>query len=502
MRMIGVVLAAGLAVGLAAGRAQGAPSFDCKAASTAVEKAICADEALALLDQRIAEAFSAVMDVVDAAGRDRLRAEQKGWIAKVRNGCAAHPAAAACLAGVMEARARQLEAAVAPATEGLAQVVRSIADDPDAAARSLGERRGALGRAWLAYAQRYGARPDPAKAATTLSAAVAALTDSYPQDIARDQDLRTDEGFLTALRLVNDVHDMALPCFVVTRHGAAGWAAVQPIYGSTRDGAAPMPDCAAGDGGLFDDPAWRAVDALFDPMMGAAYGRTGTIRSTVGRAVEISRLMAAVEPRRLADAAAAFDGIVAEVAAWRNPRWVGEGWPSRFRAAMDAALLAWEKRLSADGLDPATVRSVARGAAADMLGTMVPFITDYVELAADTRVPEWLRGAWTWDRAAGEAAFPVTERRGRITVDAAAVCLTGDTSCRSLEAVEAEDDARAGLLDAAASLAPPRVPAEPLQAVVATGEAMDESFAALRLADGSVLVQGDGAPATVLTRAK
>lgn len=65
--------------------AGGEPSFDCAKAASVAEEAICADPALAALDQRLAERFAAAMEVAgpDAAA---LRTEQRGWI-KGRDDC-------------------------------------------------------------------------------------------------------------------------------------------------------------------------------------------------------------------------------------------------------------------------------------------------------------------------------------------------------------------------------------------------------------------------------
>jgi len=67
------------------------PSFDCGEPRSAAEEAVCANDALAALDRRLAvvwrEALAAARGVADAATAvPRLRAEQRGWI-KGRDEC-------------------------------------------------------------------------------------------------------------------------------------------------------------------------------------------------------------------------------------------------------------------------------------------------------------------------------------------------------------------------------------------------------------------------------
>ena len=61
-------------------------SFDCAAAETSAEELVCSDPALAALDLRLAERFSAAIEAAEAldAGAEEaastLRAFQRGWI--------------------------------------------------------------------------------------------------------------------------------------------------------------------------------------------------------------------------------------------------------------------------------------------------------------------------------------------------------------------------------------------------------------------------------------
>jgi len=73
------LLAGGLALMLPA--AASAASFDCKKASTATEKAICADPAVSRLDEQVAEAFRAAQGHWAAGNWGAfIRSEQRWWL--------------------------------------------------------------------------------------------------------------------------------------------------------------------------------------------------------------------------------------------------------------------------------------------------------------------------------------------------------------------------------------------------------------------------------------
>jgi uncharacterized protein YecT (DUF1311 family) len=79
----------GLAAAALAGAplgAQAAPSFDCKRASTIVEKEICGVPELGDLDRDVAAAFTQAIAALSAADADALRADQRAWL-KDRDNC-------------------------------------------------------------------------------------------------------------------------------------------------------------------------------------------------------------------------------------------------------------------------------------------------------------------------------------------------------------------------------------------------------------------------------
>lgn len=60
------------------------PSFDCSQATAAFAQLVCQDPALAALDRQLADTFGEAM--AKSADKDRLQAEQRGWI-KGRDDC-------------------------------------------------------------------------------------------------------------------------------------------------------------------------------------------------------------------------------------------------------------------------------------------------------------------------------------------------------------------------------------------------------------------------------
>ena len=59
-----------------------APTFDCKTAARAVEKAICADPELSRLDRQIDDAYKAALAKLNRCETARLRREQRAFIAR------------------------------------------------------------------------------------------------------------------------------------------------------------------------------------------------------------------------------------------------------------------------------------------------------------------------------------------------------------------------------------------------------------------------------------
>ncbi|MFZ5690833.1 MAG: caspase family protein [Pseudomonadota bacterium] len=128
------------------------PSFDCRAETNAVERAICNDPGLSARDRLLSETYYRLADTLPQAERFALRDQQRDWIRR-RNGCGS---LVPCLANAYDHRIGQLRtisggtpqqvavaaqrtvAAVSPsfACSGkLSRVEQAICDDPALAQR-------------------------------------------------------------------------------------------------------------------------------------------------------------------------------------------------------------------------------------------------------------------------------------------------------------------------------------------------------------------------------
>ncbi|WP_452003843.1 lysozyme inhibitor LprI family protein [Azospirillum largimobile] len=487
MALAGAALA--LSVMVAGGTAHAQPSFDCKAASTPVEKAICADPKLADADSEIADAYKTLLALSGAADRERLRAEQKAWLAQ-RNQCATvGSSVATCLAPVLDARRTALAESVPKAVAALSSIVEGIAADPAGAGKRLSEIRGGLGKAWTAYALRFGPSPDRAKADALLREAIEGIEDPYSRETASGVDLTTDEGFLTALRVVGDDVEMAWPCSVMERRGAAAWKAMEPLYGSSRDNFGAHPACPD-DNALLASPAWKAVDDLLAPMLEAASNRTGTIRFATYRQMGIDRIKSAVDPRLFLADAPELAALVKDAAGWSNPRWIAPGWGDRLRAAVDGAVTGWTPQIAGRyAIGTAEARRIAEAVAAQGLGGSIGLITDNLELQKDTRLPDWLRGNWSWTGGAEDTPF--SGPAGKARIDATSICVGSE--CDGYDVAGQGEDAPFDTKEVkAAGVA--AAPNAAKQAVSLAPVSAGFSLTMVPLAGGNVLVTGTAKP--------
>ena len=91
-----------------------AASFDCKAARSPTERAICGSPELSRLDERLAREYERASHALSPAGAAQLKASQRDWLRFAGRVCAPLPARrdgeapAACLAREYERRLRQL----------------------------------------------------------------------------------------------------------------------------------------------------------------------------------------------------------------------------------------------------------------------------------------------------------------------------------------------------------------------------------------------------------
>ncbi|MEQ5842818.1 lysozyme inhibitor LprI family protein [Paraburkholderia acidicola] len=263
-----------------------ATSFDCKQAATHVEQAICTDASLGDLDSQLAETYKDTQVALPDAAQPALQADQRKWLAQ-RNACAGGSTPiAACLRNSMSGRFAVLSTQQRQAEIAFDRIVASIPSSPAQAASQLAAYKGGLASAWLDYLHQF----EPASGVTAAQAktrermAIAALTDddymhSIILDLQKDPKVSRGRFVLTLLRMqIERAYVDQRPyvhCFVFERQGEDAYAAMGSLYGSTRDGSAPL--CAP-TAGLFDQPAWKQLGAAFKPMLSAADATAGTIR--------------------------------------------------------------------------------------------------------------------------------------------------------------------------------------------------------------------------------
>ncbi|PZQ64410.1 MAG: hypothetical protein DI570_05390 [Phenylobacterium zucineum] len=147
----GQTLAIVMALAGSAAPALAAPSFDCRKATGQIQPLICRTPELATLDQRLAQVFATAQPKTDAAGRARLRTEQRGWI-KGRDDCWKADDKPACVKDAYVRRIAELQAtyrlapAIGPARfqcDGNAAkevVVTFFGTDPPTAVAEFGDR--------------------------------------------------------------------------------------------------------------------------------------------------------------------------------------------------------------------------------------------------------------------------------------------------------------------------------------------------------------------------
>ncbi|MBB4130917.1 lysozyme inhibitor LprI family protein [Xanthomonas sp. 3075] len=311
-----------------------AASFDCKQASTAVEKRLCAVPALGNLDDQLDESYRALVETTPRSSVASVRDQQRAWL-RQRNACAQDAQLDDCLQRTLKARADVLTKALTAQQHALDRIIAGIPTAPAAAAAQLRQYDGGLASAWLVYLHRFvpAAGVGASDARARFAAASAALR---KQDTVAAQLLDTDEPAdaqaaqardLTLLRLwiersdygVTDTLPNGRPyvhCFVFAQQGEAAYEAMGPMYGSSRDIGAPI--CQP-QPGLFDQPAWKRLYQAFSAMIERASAETGTMRyadfaawrvlslqATVSPTLFLSRPQGA-EPRR--DPAAAIAGL-------------------------------------------------------------------------------------------------------------------------------------------------------------------------------------------------
>lgn len=382
-------------LGLAAfaGSAQAA-SFDCKKASTAVEKAICADEALSGWDDQVNDSYRRLIDNAPSARVPSLRDAQRAWL-RQRNQCAPSDLRS-CLSDSMKLRARQLQAAADEESVALDRAIADIPRDPAAAARNLRGYAGPLASAWLVYlhAHEPKAGVTEEEARQRRAAALAGLgDDSYARDIYLDTESKKyskdGDAPLTLLRLLIERAGYGnggdarpyVHCFVFARQGKAAYRAFGALYGSSRDAQAPI--CRP-QGDLFERPEWLRLQDAMKPVLGRASAAIGTIRYGYFADWSIQALRATVSPRDFLKPLPKQEAGDAEkdIREWNDDK----GWPAVERNAVLAAIEP-ARRATAEwlrtqrGFGQAEAAKIADGIVQAWLAERLGFIND--NLAGD-----------------------------------------------------------------------------------------------------------------------
>lgn len=354
-----------------------AASFDCKQAGTAVEKRLCAVPALGNLDDQLDESYRALLESTPRTAVAGVRDQQRAWL-RQRNACAQDAKLDDCLQRVLKARADVLAKALVAQQQALDRIIALIPTAPADAARQLQGYDTPLASAWLAYLHQFvpAAGVDAKLASARFESARKALrkVDDFAASLLDDVDgmpaMQAQERVLTLLRMWierdNSDHRPYVHCFIFAAVGEPAYEAFGSLYGSTRDGFAPI--CEP-PGGLFALASWKQLDAGFDGLIEALSKDAGTIRYASYAEWKIIALRASVSP--LLYLTPALRKRYGEDPDKAIAAWTGEDsdWPAAQRKAVRALLpkvradtAAWlvrEKRLPAKQAEQAAAAIVA-----------------------------------------------------------------------------------------------------------------------------------------------
>ncbi|NJB80241.1 lysozyme inhibitor LprI family protein [Xanthomonas arboricola] len=354
-----------------------AASFDCKQAGTAVEKRLCAVPALSNLDDQLDESYRALLESTPRTAVAGVRDQQRAWL-RQRNACAQDAKLDDCLQRTLKARADVLAKALVAQQQALDRIIALIPTAPADAARQLQGYDTPLASAWLAYLHQFvpAAGVDAKLASARFESARKALrkVDDFAASLLDDVDgvpaMQAQERVLTLLRMWierdNSDHRPYVHCFIFAAVGEPAYEAFGSLYGSTRDGFAPI--CEP-PGGLFALASWKQLDAGFDGLIEALSKDAGTIRYASYAEWKIIALRASVSPLLyLTPESRKRYGEDPDKAI---AAWTGEDsdWPAAQRKAVRALLpkvradtAAWlvrEKRLPAKQAEQAAAAIVA-----------------------------------------------------------------------------------------------------------------------------------------------
>ncbi|AKU50704.1 lysozyme inhibitor LprI family protein [Xanthomonas arboricola pv. corylina] len=354
-----------------------AASFDCEQAGAAVEKRLCAVPALGNLDDQLDESYRALLESTPRGAVAGMRDQQRAWL-RQRNACAQDAKPDGCLQRTLKARADVLAKALVAQQQALDRIIALIPTAPAEAARQLQGYDTPLASAWLAYLHQFvpAAGVDAKLASARFESARKALrkVDDFAASLLDDVEgmpaMQAQERVLTLLRMWierdNSDHRPYVHCFIFAAVGEPAYEAFGSLYGSTRDGFAPI--CEP-PGGLFALASWKQLDAGFDGLIEALSKDAGTIRYASYAEWKIIALRASVSP--LLYLTPALRKRYGEDPDKAIAAWTGEDsdWPAAQRKAVRALLpkvradtAAWlvrEKRQPAKQAEQAAAAIVA-----------------------------------------------------------------------------------------------------------------------------------------------
>lgn len=286
-----------------------AASFDCQKAATPTERAICADNVLSDKDAAIADNYQQLAAALPDGAITTLRTEQRNWL-KQRNTCASDSASLnSCLGQQLSLRESELSARLHQAQAALDAVIATIPTTPAQSAIQLRHYSSSpLAAAWLVYLHQFiptsGVSQQEAQRAENTAMAAITAQDSFAasifQDTRKDPKTSRDEAVLMLLRMTIELNGYGaedrpyVHCFVFTRQGDEAYQAFGPLYGSSRDGSAPI--CSP-QGGLFKQEAWRQLRNQLTAPESAVSANAGTIRFASFAAWRILALRATLSPQ-------------------------------------------------------------------------------------------------------------------------------------------------------------------------------------------------------------
>ncbi|WP_421237590.1 lysozyme inhibitor LprI family protein [Aeromonas jandaei] len=317
-------------------------SFDCSVAGTEIEREICHNQGLGVLDEQLAESYRDLIKRAPLAKRSVLRTEQRQWL-KQRNSCSEQSSMLVhCLKNSMTERLKALDERLSLQEQEFAKVVSSIPGNPAVAATKLKDYSTAEASAWLVYLNQF---EPTSKVSDELAQA------RYEQALANFSDksvalMASDNGYdaaatkakaaLILLRLaLEDAsrNESQMHCFIFKRVGWPAYEAFGGFWGSSRD--SQVPYCTVPKN-LFNQPAWKRLWQILEVQMGRVSPNFGTIVHGYYASWTINELHVNIAPQDFMAIDQKF--MSTQPVEPRLSNWDEKSWPAIERDAVIKAL--------------------------------------------------------------------------------------------------------------------------------------------------------------------